>query len=89
MGTNNEAYNVANPEASATIREMAEMVAKEVGEGKIRATIAIPEDIAERGYAPDVGYRLNADKLKALGWSPRYGLTDMYKRMIEDWSKQA
>jgi nucleoside-diphosphate-sugar epimerase len=87
MGNNNEAYNVANPEASATIREMAEMVAKEVGDGKTSAVIAIPKNIAERGYAPDVGYRLNVDKLKALGWQPQHGLADMYMRMIEDWSK--
>jgi nucleoside-diphosphate-sugar epimerase len=87
MGNACEAYNIANPEASATIREMAEMVAKEVGDSKIKVIVAIPKDIAERGYAPDVGYRLNADKLKALGWQPQYGLTDMYMRMIEDWSK--
>jgi nucleoside-diphosphate-sugar epimerase len=81
-GENGQAYNIANPEASMTIREMAEMVA---GNYEINVTVKIPDDLKKLGYAPDIGYTLNADKLTALGWKPRYGLEEMYKRMIEDW----
>jgi nucleoside-diphosphate-sugar epimerase len=84
-GENGEAYNISNPDASMTIRNMAELVANEVCCGKIRVDVLIPEDIEKRGYAPDVGYRLNADKLKELGWQARYGLADMYERMLADW----
>ena len=84
-GENGEAYNIATPLASATIREMAEIVAKDVCGGKIKVIVNVPEDIERKGYAPDVGYTLNADKLKSLGWSAEYGLKDMYKRMIYDW----
>ncbi|WP_312518670.1 NAD(P)-dependent oxidoreductase [Anaerospora sp.] len=84
-GTNGQAYNIANPEASVTIREMAELVASEVGQDRIKTVVEIPSDIEKRGYAPEVGFKLNADKLKALGWYPRYGLAAMYKRMIADW----
>jgi nucleoside-diphosphate-sugar epimerase len=83
-GKNGEAYNIANPDASMTIRETAESVANEVCGGKVKVVVDVPEDIQKRGYAPDVRHRLNADKLKALGWEPRYGLVDMYKRMIAD-----
>lgn len=84
-GLNGQAYNIANPEASTTIREMAEMVAREICQGRIKTVVEIPSDIAKRGYAPEVGFRLNADKLKSLGWRPQYGLADMYRRMILDW----
>jgi nucleoside-diphosphate-sugar epimerase len=87
-GQNGETYNIANSEASATIREMAELVARDVGGGKIKVVAEAPEDIAKRGYAPDANCRLNADKLRGLGWRPRYGLADMYKRMIGDWRKK-
>jgi len=84
-GKAGEAYNIANPDASATIREMAELVADNVCGGKIKTVVNIPADIQKYGYAPGVEYRLNADKLKVLGWIPRYGLVDMYRRMLADW----
>ena len=82
-GGNAEAYNVANPKASATIREMAEIMANRICNGKIKVVVTVPEDIKKRGYAPDVGYKLNADKLKALGWRPVYGLEEMCGRMLQ------
>lgn len=84
-GNDGEAYNIANPAASVTIREMAKLVASDVFGGKIKAVVNVPKDIAKRGYAPIVGYTLNADKMLALGWKPQFGLAEMYKRMIADW----
>ena len=84
-GKNGEAYNIANPSVSVTIREMAEIVAKEVCDGKINVVVNVPEDIEKQGYAPDVGYILNVDKLMSLGWAPRFELASMYRRMLTDW----
>ena len=84
-GERSEAYNVANPAARATIREMAEMVAGELCSGRISVRVSVPNDISKRGYAPSAAYALNADKLAALGWSPKYGLDEMYRRMLADW----
>ncbi|MDR2132222.1 MAG: NAD(P)-dependent oxidoreductase [Clostridiales Family XIII bacterium] len=84
-GKDGEAYNVANPAASATIREMAEVVANEICGGGIKVVVGVPDDIQKYGYAPDVGHRLNADKLMSLGWKPKHGLAEMYKRMLADW----
>jgi nucleoside-diphosphate-sugar epimerase len=84
-GNDGEVYNIANPEASATIREMADKVADDICGGKIKVVVNVPEDAAKLGYAPKVGYRLNVDKLKALGWSPKYELVEMYNRLITDW----
>lgn len=87
-GKDIEAYNIANPSASATIREMADIVAKDVCDSKIKIISKIPVDIQTYGYAPKVGYRLNIEKLKALGWKPKYGLNDMYQRMLAYWQEQ-
>jgi UDP-glucuronate decarboxylase len=84
-GAAGEAYNVANPKASMTIREMAEVVAGEVAGGTIRVVVKPPEDIESRGYAPPSSYRLATDKIRALGWEPRHGMAEMYRRMIAAW----
>ena len=84
-GKEGEAYNVANPAAAAKVREMAEVAASVVGDGKVKVIIKIPDDALEYGYAPDNGYTLNVDKLKSLGWQPSYGLADMFRRMVADW----
>jgi nucleoside-diphosphate-sugar epimerase len=87
-GKTGEAYNVVNPAASATIREMAERVANEVCGGKIKVVVKAPEDLRARGYAPDMAYTLKADKLEALGWTPKYGLGEMYRHMLADWQER-
>jgi UDP-glucuronate decarboxylase len=84
-GAAGEAYNVANPQASMTIREMADVVAREVAGGTINVVVKKPADIESRGYAPPSSYRLSTDKIGALGWEPRYGMADMYRRMIASW----
>lgn len=81
-GENGQAYNVANHEASVTIREMAELVSKQYG---VDVIVNVPKDIMKRGYAPDKYYKLNVDKLLSLGWRPRNSLIDCYKAMISDW----
>jgi len=84
-GAAGETYNVANSQSSMTIRQMAEVVAREVARGTINVVVKTPEDIESRGYAPQSSYRLGTDKLLALGWKPRYGMAEMYQRMIASW----
>ena len=84
-GSNGQAYNIANPAATITVKGMAEIVAQTLSNGKSSVKIQIPEDIDKHGYAPKATMILNVDKLKALGWLPRYDLADMYRRMVSDW----
>lgn len=86
-GKSGEAYNIANPDASVTIREMAEIVAEKVCGGRISVVVDIPPNVETRGYAPVVTLRLNVDKIKELGWQPVYGLEEMYERMITGWKE--
>ena len=35
------------------------------------------------GYAPDVKLKLNAEKMRNLGWTPTVNLKSMYERLIQ------
>lgn len=87
-GKNGEAYNIANPAACTTVREMANIVASEVCGGRIKVIVRAPENISKLGYNADLGYTLNVQKLCSLGWKPTYGLADMFKRMMDDWRNE-
>jgi len=78
-------YNVSNPDSSITIRQMANMLANKVFNGKISVMVDIPSNVSKLGYAPDSNITLSSKKLEALGWKSKYSLSDMYLRMIEYW----
>ncbi len=82
-GCNGEAYTVVNEQTTMSIREMAEMVIKEFGNGKIKLKFDIPND-NKYGYAPKTGVRLSSAKLNSLGWRAVVGLKEAYQRMMED-----
>lgn len=81
-GKAGEAYNIANEDSHITIRNMAELVAREIAGEKIQVVIDIPEDSVSLGYAPSVKMWLDASKMRELGWKPEIGLVEAYKRMI-------
>ena len=81
-GKAGEAYNIANEDSHITIRNMAELVAREIAGEKIQVVIDIPEDSVSVGYAPPVKMWLDASKMRELGWKPEIGLVEAYKRMI-------
>ena len=81
-GKAGEAYNIANEDSHITIRNMAELVAREIAGEKIQVVIDIPEDSVSLGYAPPVKMWLYASKMRELGWKPEIGLVEAYKRMI-------
>ena len=84
-GKTSDAYNISNQKTSTTIRKMAELVASDICKGDIHVVTKIPANIETLGYAPDVGHSISSAKLQSLGWSPKYGLEEMYNRMIADW----
>jgi nucleoside-diphosphate-sugar epimerase len=85
-GENGTAYNIANPQACMRIRDMAELVAREFGAGK-SAVVRKPLALQASGYAPETDICLRTDKIAQLGWSPVFGMTEMYSRMLEDWEE--
>ena len=64
-----------------TIRQMAELVAEKLAEGRIRVVFDIPEG-NPHGYAADTGIRLSGKKLEELGWKAKDDMITMYKQII-------
>lgn len=78
-GNNGEVYNVANQETYISIREMAELLCHNFNPN-VRVIV---EEHPEMWYAPVTKLNLSAEKLMQLGWKPRYGLKEMFSRLIE------
>lgn len=81
-GSDGEVYNVVNEENTMTIRQMAELVAEKIANGRIKVTMDISKDNTY-GYAAPTGLRLSAAKLRELGWIPTANLEEMYRKMQE------
>lgn len=77
-GADGEVYNVVNEECTMSIRQMAELVAETLAEGKIAVRIE-EEDLSKTGYAPETRLRMSSGKLRDLGWQPQKGLSEMYR----------
>lgn len=77
-GKSGEAYNVANQDTYISIRELAEFACCHFNPN-IRVVV---EEHAEMGYAPITKLRLSSEKIMALGWTPQFGLKDMFEGMM-------
>lgn len=77
-GTDGEAYNVSNDVTYISVNDMAQMI-----KDNFNPQINIIHDYdPNSGYAPDTLLHLVSTKLQDLGWQPKYGLLDMFKRLI-------
>lgn len=81
-GNKGEAYNAANEDTYCSIYEMACMVAKEFGEGKIKVIVADDVNAEKLGYAKTLKMNLSTAKLRELGWRPENSLKKFYAKMI-------
>lgn len=77
-GNPGEAYNVANESTYISARGMAEYLQRNFNPS-INVKIEINENM---GYAPVSKLRLSSAKLHGLGWEPRYGLKEIFERLI-------
>lgn len=77
-----EAYNVTNMQTAISIREMAELVCRELADSKICVKVEIPENLRSFGYNPEMIICLDSSKLEGLGWKATVDLRTMYERMI-------
>lgn len=78
-GENGESYNVASPDTYISILELANLYRKYFNQS-IEVKV---EPLKDSGYAPVTLVNLNSDRLRALGWYPRYGLPEMLDRLIK------
>jgi len=80
LGENGEAYNIADEESDIMLKDLANIIAT----CKNRKVIfEIPDDIEKAGYSTATKARLNGNKLKELGWQPKYNIKQGLNRTIE------
>lgn len=82
-GNSGEAYNVANEDTYISVKDMAEFVQKNFNP-EHKVVIQKRDDM---GYAPVTKLRLSTQKLRDLGWTPKYGLYEMYDALIKELRK--
>lgn len=77
-GKSGEAYNVANEETYISARMLAEYL-RDLFNTKIKVRVELNDNM---GYAPATKQRLSVDKLRALGWCPKYDLYGILEKII-------
>lgn len=70
-GASATAYNIADNHCDIRLRDLAALIAHDVGR---EVTYSLPSDIEHLGASTATTARLDAKKLFALGWHPRYSL---------------
>ncbi len=78
-GKKNNAYNIAAENSDITLKNLAYMLA-EISETKVIREV--PDTTEAIGYSKATKARLNGQKLRDLGWAPRYGIRDGIERTI-------
>lgn len=78
-----EAYNVANPDAEISIRELATVVAGLFPERGIGTRFDVPVSSDAYLKSPISRSCPSIDKIRGLGWSPTIGVSDGFRRSIQ------
>lgn len=78
-GERGAAYSVGNPDTYCSVREMGELVARTLGEGRMSVLTGVGD--AAGIYPPDTYLRLDVSRMLALGWRPSVSLEEMFRRM--------
>lgn len=79
-GDKGQTYNVADELSDATLKYLAETLAALAG---TKVVFQLPNEIEARGFSTASKAVMNADKLKALGWSAKYDLTHGLRNTLD------
>ena len=70
-GQNKEAYNISYPETDIKLKEIANLIANYVG---TKVIFDIPNDVEKKGFSGAINSRMNNNKIKNIGYEPKYNL---------------
>lgn len=79
-GRKGEAYNIAGSGNNATLKEMAELIAGNVGTSVI---YALPDETEQRGYSTATKAMLDGKKIGGLGWKPLFTLEEGIRNTLD------
>ena len=74
------AYNLADDGSDITLRELAELVARIAGR---KVIFELPDEAERAGYSTATRAVMRGERLKALGWKPRYSMETGIKLTME------
>ena len=75
-------YNIGNEAGKVSIRDLAEILVSIYPERGLKLVFDIPEG-GPKGTAPYTLGILSSEKLRKLGWNPKYSVKDGFKRTLE------
>ena len=75
-------YNIGNEAGKVSIRDLAEILVSIYPERGLKLLFDIPEG-GTKGTAPYTLGILSSEKLRKLGWNPKYSVKDGFKRTLE------
>lgn len=75
-------YNVGNEAGKVSIRELAEIMVSIYPERNLKLVFDIPKG-GTKGTAPFTLGILNSNKLRTIGWNPRYEIKEGFQRTLE------
>lgn len=76
-------YNISSEDSTVSIRQLAEALVEAYPERNMKLVFDIPEDTGNSGCAPFTLGILGSGKLRALGWSPAYGIKEGFMRTVD------
>ena len=78
-GENGEAYNISYPETDKKLAEIADIIAKSVGK---KVVFDLPSETERKGFSTATIARMSNDKLKGIGFNPKYNMEDGIKSTL-------
>ncbi|MGN1166380.1 MAG: NAD-dependent epimerase/dehydratase family protein [Lachnospiraceae bacterium] len=75
-------YNIGNENGKVSIRELAEIMVTIYPERGLKLVFDIPEG-GTKGTAPYTLGILNSEKLRNIGWNPKYSVKEGFERTLE------
>ncbi|MCI8669500.1 MAG: NAD-dependent epimerase/dehydratase family protein [Lachnospiraceae bacterium] len=75
-----EVFNAANRNAEISIRDLAEKIAGCAG---VQVVFELPDDVEAKGYSSPQDAIIDEEKLRKIGYAPRYGIEEGVQRTFE------
>lgn len=79
-GESGQAYNIADEKSDIQLKDLAQIIADYAGK---KVIFEVPDAIESAGYSKATKARLDATKLKALGWKEKYNIKDGIKCTLD------
>lgn len=82
LNSDDVVYNIGNEDGKVSIRQLAEIMVSIHPEDNLKLVFDIPEG-GTKGTAPFTAGILNSEKLRNIGWKPKYSVKDGFARTLE------